>query len=162
MPNWEELTGHPLQHDRRQHRRDTMRPIRLFLLAAFTACLSLAALARTDTVALVAGGGTNGDGGPAVRAHLSNPFGVGCDAAGNLYIVEMEGGERVRKVNPKGIITTVVGTGEQGFSGDGGPANQARINGSHHLLVRPNGDILLADTFNGRVRRIDHHTGVIS
>src|SRR5690242_3175544 len=96
----------------------------LILFAGFAACLSLATKARTDTVALVAGGGTNGDGGPAVQAHLSNPFGVGCDSAGNIYIVEMEGGERVRKVNRRGIITTVIGTGEQGFSGDGGPANQ--------------------------------------
>lgn len=120
------------------------------------------ALARTDTVTLIAGGGTRGDGGLAVQARLVNPFGVGCDAAGNLYIVQMEGGERVRKVDPQGRISTVIGTGEQGFSGDDGPAVKARINGSHHLLVLPNGDILLADTGNFRVRLRDHHTGIIT
>jgi sugar lactone lactonase YvrE len=130
------------------------------IIAAF--CLGAAFPGRADRVVLVAGGGVGGDGGPATQAHLVNPFGIGCDAAGNLYIVQMEGGERVSKIDVHGTITTVAGTGEAGFTGDGGPAAQARINGPHHLLVLPNGDILLADTMNSRVRRIDHRTGIIT
>jgi hypothetical protein len=87
---------------------------------------------------------------------------MGADAAGNLYIVEMQGGERVRKIDSHGVITTVVGTGEAGFSGDNGPAAQARINGAHNLLVLPDGDIFLADTWNNRVRYVNHRTGIIT
>lgn len=111
---------------------------------------------------LVAGGGNGADGSPATQAGLVEPFSVGFDAAGNLYLTEMEGGERVRKIDRHGIIHTVAGTGEKGFSGDGGPASKAQINGAHHLLVLPNGDILLADTFNSRVRLISHRTGLIT
>ncbi len=110
----------------------------------------------------IAGGGTEGDGAPATRARLIEPFAVGFDAAENLYIAEMEGGDRVRKVDRRGRISTVAGTGTAGFSGDNGPANRAQVNGPHHLLVRPDGEILLADTFNNRVRRIDPKTGIIS
>jgi|SRR5579872_3730776 len=131
-------------------------------LFAIAACPSIPKSSPADRVVLVAGGGTGGDGGPAAQARLVEPFGVGCDAAGSLYIVEMQGGERVRKVDPHGVITTVVGTGEAGFSGDNGPAAQARINGAHHLLVLPDGDIFVADTWNNRVRYVDHRTGIIS
>ncbi len=118
-------------------------------------------LARADKVVLVAGGGSGGDGGLATAAKLVNPFGVGFDRAGNTYIVEMEGGERVRMIDRKGIITTIAGTGEKGDSGEGGPATKAKINGCHHLLVLPNGDILLAQAFNNKVSRIDRRTGII-
>ena len=134
----------------------------LFPLFFASVSVFIAVAARADRVTLVAGGGMGDDGGPATEATLVNPFGVGLDAAGNLYIVQMEQGERVRKVDGHGIITTVAGTGTAGFSGDGGPATEARVNGPHHLLVLPNGDILLADTLNNRVRRIDHRTGIIA
>lgn len=139
--------------------------MRLLDFAPLLSCVVLLCLpmyAGAEKVELVAGGGKGGDGGLATEAHLVEPFGVGFDAAGNLYIVEMEGGERVLKVDSKGVITTVVGTGEKGFSGDNGPAVKAQINGSHHLLVLPDGDILLADTFNNRVRQRDHRTGIIT
>jgi hypothetical protein len=134
----------------------------LFALFVMAACLASGLAVRAERVALVAGGGTGGDGGPATGAQLINPFGVGFDAAGNLYIVQMEQGERVRKVDRRGVIATVVGTGVAGYSGDGGPAAQAQVNGPHHLLVLPDGDILLADTLNNRVRRIDHRSGIIT
>jgi DNA-binding beta-propeller fold protein YncE len=138
-----------------------MRLRSLFQILFCALCLGLPALAQPDTVALVAGGGRSVDGVPANQARLVNPFGIGMDAAGDLYIVEMEGGERVLKVDRRRRITTVTGTGEPGFSGDGGPARKAQINGAHHLLVLPNGDILLADTGNSRVRRIDHRRRTI-
>jgi sugar lactone lactonase YvrE len=139
--------------------------MRLLDVASLFACVVLLCLpmcALAEKVELVAGGGKGGDGGLASEARLVEPFGVGFDAADNLYIVEMEGGERVRKIDSKGIITTVVGTGEKGFSGDGGPAAKAQINGAHHLLVLPDGDILVADTWNNRVRQVDHRTGTIT
>src|ERR1035437_6466953 len=78
---------------------------------------------------VVAGNGTggfSGDGGPAVRASLNWPLAVAVDSAGNLYIAELNN-HRVRKVSG-GTITTVAGNGNQGFSGDGGPATSASLN----------------------------------
>lgn len=124
--------------------------------------VNLLLLLAPPRIERIAGGGTGNDGGKATQAKLVEPFGVGFDHSGNMYIVQMEGGERVRKVNRSGIITTVAGTGVKGFSGDNGPAVNAQINGSHHLLVLPDGDILLADTWNNRVRQIDHRTGIIA
>ena len=70
-------------------------------------------------------------------------------------------GQRVRKIDNKGILTTIAGNGEKGDGGDGGPAHKATFNGMHSLAVAPNDDIYLADTGNNRVRRIDAKTGVI-
>jgi NHL repeat len=126
-------------------------------------CLSLGSVpsVRADKLVRVAGGGNGGDGTPAAEAKLQMPFGVGFDRAGNLFIVEMTG-QRVRKVDAKGILTTAAGTGEQGKSGDGGPASKAQFNGMHSLAVASNGDIYLADTWNNRVRKIDRQTGIIT
>jgi DNA-binding beta-propeller fold protein YncE len=112
---------------------------------------------RADRLALVAGGGEGADGVAASQAKLTGPFGVGFDRSGNTIIVEMLG-QRVRKVDPHGILTTIAGTGEKGDGGDGGPALKAQFNGPHSLAVAPNGDIYIADTWNNRVRRIDART----
>jgi hypothetical protein len=117
---------------------------------------------RTGRIVLVAGGGTGGDGSLADRAGLVNPFGVGFTADGSQFFVEMAGGERVRKLSPDGLVTTVAGTGRKGDVGDGGPAANAEFNGMHSLAVARNGDIYLADTWNNRVRKIDARTGLIS
>ena len=83
-------------------------------------------------ISTVAGNGNtqfNGDGGPATSATVyiaGNHNGLAVDAAGNLYIAD-DGHHRIRKVNPSGIITTVAGTGAQGFSGDGGAATSAQL-----------------------------------
>jgi DNA-binding beta-propeller fold protein YncE len=116
---------------------------------------------RADKLALVAGGGTGGDGGPATEAKVQSPFGVAFDRVGNLYIIEYTG-QRVRRVDPKGIISTVAGTGQQGFAGDGGPALRAQFHSPHSLVIAPNDDILVADTLNHRVRKIDPKTGLIT
>src|SRR5688500_13024857 len=81
------------------------------------------------TITTVAGTGKlgfSGDGGPAIQARLNWPFGVVVDAVGNVLIADVDN-DRVRKVSPEGIITTVAGTGQSGFSGDGGPAAKARL-----------------------------------
>ena len=74
---------------------------------------------------LVAGGGTGGDGASADRAEIISPFGVGFDAAGTLFFVEMTG-HRVRKIGPDGLVTTLAGTGREGSGGDDGPAARGR------------------------------------
>jgi sugar lactone lactonase YvrE len=112
-------------------------------------------------VVLVAGGGKGLDGALAVQAELRTPFGVDFDGAGNLFLVEMTG-QRVRKIDRKGIITTIAGTGQKGDGGDGGPALHAQFNGMHSLAVAPDGNVYLADTWNNRVRRIDVWTGRIT
>jgi DNA-binding beta-propeller fold protein YncE len=121
---------------------------------------AFATAARADRIVLVAGGG-NGTDGPAQEAMLKMPFGVDSDRAGNLYLVEYQG-QRVRKVDAKGMLSTVAGTGQKGSGGDGGPALQAQFSGMHSLAIAANGDIYIADTENSRVRMIDPRTGTVA
>jgi DNA-binding beta-propeller fold protein YncE len=111
-----------------------------------------------DRLVLVAGGGAGGDGSPAVRARLTAPFGVDFDRQGNLFLVEMTG-HRVRKVDTRGALLTVAGTGKPGDSGDGAAARDASFNGMHSLAIAPDGTVLVADTWNNRVRRLDLESG---
>jgi DNA-binding beta-propeller fold protein YncE len=134
--------------------------IRVYVLTALFALVT-APLTKADTLVLVAGGGSGPDGSPATEAKLRGPFAVGFDKAGNMYIAEMTG-QRVRKVDGRGVLTTIAGTGEKGDGGDGGPALKAQFNGMHSLAVAPNGDLFVADTWNNRVRRIDAETGIIT
>lgn len=115
---------------------------------------------RADRVVLVAGGGTEAQG-AATRCRLNTPFGVDFDKRGNMFIVEMEGGERVLKVDAKGLLSVVAGTGQKGDAGDNGPGREARFNGMHSLALDKSGNIFVADTWNSRVRRIDAGTGVV-
>jgi DNA-binding beta-propeller fold protein YncE len=117
-------------------------------------------VSRADKLVLVAGGGEGGDNVPATQARLIAPFGVDFDKAGNMYIVELAG-ERALKVDAKGMFTILGGTGKKGSQGDGGPALKAQFNGMHSLAVTPSGDVLVADTWNNRVRKIDVKTGTI-
>lgn len=130
----------------------------LFASCLFLSCASLLA----DQVELVAGGGKEPSGVLATKAKLAEPFAVDFDKEGNLYIAEMSSGERVVKVDPKGILTTVAGTGKKGHAGDGGDPLKAEFNGIHHLAITPGGDIYLADTFNNTVRKIDAKTGLLT
>lgn len=106
--------------------------------------------------------GFSGDDGPAAAAELRQPFDVAYDRHGNLFISDAPD-HRIRRVDAQtGVITTVAGTGEAGFSGDGGPATSARLNEPYGLAIAPNGDLFFADRLNRRVRRIDGRTGIIA
>ena len=85
--------------------------------------------------------GYAGDGGPALQAVCTEPFMCDFDSAGNLFYTESRNNivRRVDKSN--GIVTTVAGTGESGYSGDGGPATQATMQEPYSLQVDGNGDI---------------------
>src|SRR5207244_2908861 len=89
-------------------------------------------------ITTVAGGGKPasgiGDGGPAIDAVVDSPHGLALDREGNLFIAEPYV-NRVRMVRPDGTITTVAGTGKQGYSGDGGPATQAMLNSPNGLAI---------------------------
>jgi DNA-binding beta-propeller fold protein YncE len=117
--------------------------------------------ARADKLVLIAGGGSEADKVPATSAKLIAPFGIDFDKAGNYYLVELQG-ERVFKIDPKGMLTRIGGTGKNGNSGDGGPALGATFNGMHSLAVTPDGTLYAADTWNNRVRKIDPKTGTIT
>ncbi len=113
--------------------------------------------AATGTISTVAGNGTSGfsgDGGPATSATLSFPGDLGVDGSGNLYLADPDN-NRVRKVTAAtGTISTVAGNGNGGFSGDGGPATSAELGYPGSLGVDGAGTLLIADVFNGRVRKV--------
>ena len=98
-------------------------------------------------------GGYSGDGGPATSARLGEVRDVAVDSAGNVYIAD-EQNHRIRRVSPSGIITTFAGTGTNGFSGDGGAPQSARVAGPRGVEVTPAGDVLISDTGNHRIRRV--------
>lgn len=96
----------------------------------------------------------SGDGGPAIHAALSNqPFGVAVDRDGSVYVADTYN-NRIRKVDATGIITTVAGTGLAGYSGDGGPAANARLNLPHGVALDVAGNIYIADSANNRIRKV--------
>ena len=99
------------------------------------------------------GGGTGGDGGPALSAAVAGNNSVACDDSGNTYMA-MGSADVIRKVNAAGIISTVAGTGVAGFSGDGGPALAAEMNNVAHIAMY-NGSLYVADMYNNRIRRIE-------
>lgn len=117
---------------------------------------------RTGVIRTVAGAAHStalGDGGPATSASLSSPTSVAYGPGGNLYVADV-GHFRIRRVDPdSGLISTVAGTGQRGFSGDGRRATIAQISRVGGLAVGPNGDVYLSDAGNHRVRQIHH--GVI-
>ena len=96
---------------------------------------------------------------PAIQAKIY-PTGVAVDGAGNIYIADV-GNNRIRKVDASGVISTVAGTGERGFGGDGGPAVNAQIKGGWGVAVDGAGNLFIADVGNNRIRKVDA-SGVIS
>ncbi|HTI33388.1 MAG TPA: NHL repeat-containing protein, partial [Miltoncostaea sp.] len=115
---------------------------------------------RISTYAGTGTAGFSGDGGQATAAQLDEAVDVALDGAGNLYIAD-RGNHRVRRVTPQGVITTIAGTGNNAFSGDGGPATSAELNNPVGVTVDAAGNVYIADELNHRVRRIDGN-GVIT
>ena len=117
------------------------------------------------TITTVAGtgeAGYAGDGGPAPRAHLRQPFGCDFDRAGNLYIAESEN-HVIRRVDKEtGRISTVAGSGRKGYDGDGGPATEAALNEPYAVAVDDAGDLTIVDRLNACIRRVNHHAGIIT
>lgn len=111
-------------------------------------------------ISTVAGDGTagyDGDGGAATSAELAKPNGVATDSSGNLYIADQYN-NRVRKVTPSGVISTVAGDGQygyaSGYSGDGGPATSAALNLPSSVVMNSAGDLYIADYANNRIREV--------
>jgi sugar lactone lactonase YvrE len=121
--------------------------------------------AVTGMLTTIVGGsyGFSGDGGPALGAGFLQLVSIALDADGNLYISDLSD-HRIRRVDGKTrIITTLAGTGIEGFGGDGGPANSARLNRPWGLTVDNNRKVLyFADHLNNRVRQVDLSGGSIT
>ena len=98
--------------------------------------------------------GRSGDGGPALAAEINHPRGIALLPDGSIVFAEPYG-HTVRRIAPDGTIATIAGTGAAGFSGDGGPATQAQLDFVHGVSLTPDGAILVADTWNDRIRRLE-------
>jgi len=134
-------------------------------LVALACLLILNGSARADwsieTIAGTGKPGFSGDGGPAIKAELDNPFGIVRGPDGALYYCEYTG-QRVRRIGKDGIITTLAGSGKVGFTGDGGPALEATFNKPHELRFDATGDLYIVDMVNHAVRKIDMKTGILT
>jgi len=145
-----------------------MKKLYFSFFAAIAACsLPVMAGAQCTTasvISTVAGNhtkGYSGDGGPANEAQMGSPYAVAVDLSGNVYIADYFN-HTVRKVSTSGVITTIVGDGTAGFTGDGGPASAARLNGPAGITFDGVGNLYIADKFNERIRRVDASTGIIT
>jgi hypothetical protein len=135
-----------------------MRPLISLLL------LTVSTQAADWTIETLAGTGTqgfSGDGGPAIKADLDNPFGIVRGPDGAHYYCEYTG-QRIRKISADGIISTIAGTGAVGFTGDGGPALQATFSKPHELRFDAQGDMFIVDMVNHAIRKIDMKTGILT
>lgn len=112
------------------------------------------------TAAGIGATGFSGDGSFAIDAQIGSPWGVAVDGAGNLLIADYSS-NRIRKVTPNGIITTVAGVGTAGFSGDFGPAASAQLNLPQAMTVDAEGNVYIADTWNYRIRKVTTHAGPV-
>ena len=115
----------------------------------------------SPTINTIAGGGSAGDGGPPTSATLAKPLTVVIEPSGN-YLIADQAHHRIRRVTVNtGVITTVAGSGIQGYSGDKGPATQATLNTPFGVTVDAQDNIYIADSYNSVVRKVNSKTGVI-
>lgn len=118
---------------------------------------------RATVVGLVGTGvkGFSGDGGPAAKAQLNNPYAVARGTDGFLYICDVDN-QRIRRVAPDGIISTFAGNGSKGYTGDGGPATEAALNEPYEFAWDKQQNLFFVERMNHTVRRIDAASGVIT
>ncbi len=132
------------------------------LLLALIAIPNLFDAQVITNLAGTAPAGFAGDGGPATAAKLDYAMSIAADNTGNIYFCDY-GNNRVRKITTSGVITTIAGTGTPGYSGDGGLAINAALNGPMGIVVDPNGaNVYIADNINNRVRKVTMASGIIS
>lgn len=124
--------------------------------------------AKTGLIVTIAGDGSfkhygfYGDGGAATAAEITGPSGLAVDGAGNVYFVDSHN-QRIRKVAAKtGIITTVAGTRDNGYSGDGGPATAAELSNPSAVAVDGAGNLYISDFGNNRIREVVVASGIIN
>lgn len=119
---------------------------------------------HTAVISTIAGTGRarwSGDGGPAENAALNEPVALTLDGWGRLYVAD-QSNNRVRRIDlTSGLMTTVVGTGESGYNGDGSPGTETALAGPSGLAVDRDGSLYVADTFNSRIRKFDVRTGML-
>ena len=122
-------------------------------------------VARDGVITTVAGTGRrgySGDGGPALQATLNEPYEVRFDQSGNLLWVEMKN-HLVRRLDARTqTLSTMAGTGQPGFSGDGGSATNAQLNQPHSIQLDAEGHLYICDIANHRIRKVDARTGIIT
>ncbi len=122
-------------------------------------------VSTAGVLSTLAGTGTgtyNGDNIPATSASVKDPFGIAVDGAGNVYIADQDN-YRIRRIDATtGMITTVAGTGVASYSGDGGAAIEAALNGPTGVIIDPAGNLLIADRLNSAVRKVNMATGIIT
>ncbi len=118
----------------------------------------------TGVISTIAGTGRakyDGDQGPAANASLNEPVALALDGPDRLYVAD-QSNNRVRALDlTSGVITTVVGTGESGYNGDGGAGPDTALAGPSGLAVDQEGNVYIADTFNGRIRKWDRRAGTV-
>lgn len=113
-------------------------------------------VATDGTITTIGGSGSpgfSGDGGPAIGASLNFPGGIAVDAAGNVYFND-DVNYRTRRITTNGTISTIAGSGAPGFSGDGGPATSAALNGNFGVTLDILGNLYIADSTNNRIREV--------
>jgi streptogramin lyase len=144
-----------------------MNRARTFSIVILLICglFAVGPFAEAGEVVTLAGNGTSGktgDDGPASKATVGGPFGVAIGPDNGLYICETTT-HVIRRIDPKsGVITTVAGTGEKGYSGDGGPALEAKLNEPYEVRFDADGNIYFVEMINHIVRKVDAKTQQIS
>jgi len=135
----------------------------LLMVISFLASFAQSAERRWNISTLAGNGaaGYTGDHGPAAKAQLANPYGVTRGPDGALYLCEVDN-HILRRIAPDGVISTVAGTGQRGYSGDSGPALQASLNEPYEVRFDKSGNVLWVEMKNHLVRRLDARTRTIS
>ena len=134
---------------------------KIITLLALTFSLSTNAQIIT-TIAGNNNSGYTGDGGQATASELNYPTAVFIDDAGNMFIADGFNNVIRKVIGSTGIITTIVGNGTIGYTGDGGPATSAQLNSPFGVFVDGFGNLFIAENGNACVRKVDGSTGTIS